>query len=256
MERFAECDALLDKLEADDVEPSMVAMLCFVRRTQQLNEGSGSAGMEWSQRCVDAAYQDGDAVLAALGSRRIDDADALGNPTIQVLARVFAYMVMDPKARPHSRPLMEEAVALAETSTNAYARAGSMLLLGAALIRAGDIRAGASLMADATEQLVRFRMPMLVWLAVESVANSLVSAGVAYDAAVLWAAVDAGGKSPISRTFRDPTLVDIVRRTLTEDQAATATREGSVLTMDTAATRAQHAVKQLAAAPPRAAAVS
>ena len=55
--------------------------------------------MEWSQRCVDAARQDDDAVLVALGSRRIDDADALGNPTIQVWARVFAYMIMDPVDR-------------------------------------------------------------------------------------------------------------------------------------------------------------
>ena len=250
MERFDECDALLDKLEADDVEPSMVATFCFVRRTQQLNEGSRSAGMEWSQRCVDAARQEGDAVLLAIGSRRIDDADALGNPTIQVLARVFAYMVMDAPDRGHARPLMEEAHALAVESTNAYSRAGATMLLGAALIRAGDVRDGASLMAEATEQLARFRLPMLIWLAVEAVANSLVTAGVVYDAAVLWAAVEAGGTSPISRTIKDPNLAEIVAGSLTADEADVARREGSVLTMDAAVTRARTAMEKLATSDP------
>ena len=73
-------------------------------------------------------------------------------------------------------------------------------------------------MTEATEQLVRFRMPMQVWLAVETVANTLVTAGVVYDAAVLWAAVEADGKSPICRTLNDRSLAGIVASSLTVDE--------------------------------------
>ena len=159
MERFEECENLLGKLEERGIDASMKSTFCHLRRQQQWGRGDAAAGFEWSDRCVEAARADGDLVMIALGSMGVAEADATGNPSIRSVARGYTYSFMDADGRSTARRLMEASYEAALESNNPLALFGRQLLLGAALIRAGDVRRGALFMAAGIERGVRLSLP-------------------------------------------------------------------------------------------------
>ena len=96
------------------------------------------------------------------------------------------------------------------------------------------------------ERMVRVRSPHWVWHGVEAIANMLAMVRMEpFTSEMLWAAVSAAGRPPLSRVLRDPTLPVWVATQLSDREMDDAVAQGSGMDMDVAARAARKAAERM-----------
>ncbi len=245
LDLIEECDAILDPLQAATDDPWMRATVACVRIYREPGE------TRWAEALHDAAEACGDPAILTLAKVFCTDpdmvnfADEYGNPTLLVLARQLwsNKMALD-RHSPSARLNKEEIYRIALTSNNPHTIAeGEMFMALQYCFDQKPHRAG-PLCANMIERMVRVRSPHWVWHGVEAIATMLAMVRIdPFTSEMLWAAVSAAGRPPLSRVLRDPTLPAWVATQLTDLEIDDAVNRGSGMDMDVAARAARKAAE-------------
>ncbi len=241
-----ECDAILDSLQAAIDDPWMQAIVACLRIYREPGERRWAEMLhEAAERCADRAML----VLAKVfrtDPDMVDFAAEFANPTLHVLARqLWSNKVLE-RHSPAARTNKEEIYRIALTSNNPHTIAeGQMFMALQHCIDQEPQRAG-PLCADMIERMVRVRSPHWVWHGVEAIANMLAMVRMEpFTSEMLWAAVSAAGRPPLSRVLRDPTLPVWVATQLSDREMQNAAAQGSGMDMDVAARAARKAAERM-----------
>ena len=241
-----ECDAILDPLQAAIDDPWMQAIVACVRIYREPGEA------RWAELLHEAAEECDDPAMLALAkifrtdADMVDFAEGHGNPTLRVLARQLSSAKLLDKHSSADRHNKEEIYRIALTSNNPHTIAEGQMFMALLYCHDQEPQRAGPLLADMIERMVRVRSPHWVWHGVEAIANLLAVVRMEpFTSEMLWAAVSAAGRPPLSRVFRDPSWPVWVATQLSDGEMQDAAAQGSVMDMDVAARAARKAAERM-----------
>ncbi len=242
---WGRCAEILELVEPVMCQPKLRTASYAVRVLAEPHERS------WVTLFHDAAIESHD--LLALATAKIlrgdadmlSNADALANPSRQVLARMLLSTKTTDGTAPESRANKAELYRLAMISNNEKTIINGLTFMAFQHCYDNEPRRAGPLAIDMIERVIRLRSPGFIWHSVDSVASMLAMLGIEpFTSVTLWAGIDA---HPTHATwYRNPKWPDAVAAQLTEDERATAQLEGVKLSADEAARLALKAAETIA----------